>query len=286
MRSLFIVLAAVTVVVAACNPAAAPTIGPSTSSPAASGPAGSAEPTTTAGSTSPSTPPLGRGDAASVAVDGLELSVAPEAGSSPAGSLARGAVAFIAEVRQAEGGTWLQLLPLDPAGGPESGWTLTQGDGSAGLTRVELGCDAIGVDAARVATMSPGLALACYHEPFTIEAWIIDCNCDIDGGYVDPEWLGTTVIKNPATGQPTTALLVNPGSPVPGDPSEWLMVHLDPAGDYPDPLPFGQDVLVTGSFDHPAAASCKAPPDVEIVPEDPVLYCRTAFAITAIKLAP
>ena len=221
-----------------------------------------------------------------MAVDALELNESPETGSAPAGSLVRDTVVFIAEVQRADGATWFQLLPLDPAGGPESGWALIRGGGSGELTAVEVGCNSIGVDASTVASMSPGNALACYDEPFTIEAWIVDCNCDIDGPFVVPEWFGTPNVQNPSTGQPTTALLVNPGTPVPEDTADWLIVHLDPAGTYPDPLPFEQDVQVTGTFDHPAAASCAAPPGVEIVPPDPVLYCRSTFAITAIEPAP
>ncbi len=222
-----------------------------------------------------------------MAVDALALSKSPETGSAPIGSLPRDTSVFIAEVTQADGATWFQIVPSDPVGGIESGWARIQGDGSAELTRIELGCDSIGVRADTIPSLSPGNALACYSKPFDFVAWIVACNCDIDGGYVDPEWLGTTVVRDPATGQPTTALLVEPGSPVPDDSSDWLVVHLDPAGDYPDPLPFKQNVLVTGSFDHPAAATCKAPVGVEAgVPRDPVLYCRTTFSITAIKPSP
>jgi hypothetical protein len=285
VRPLFTVIAVVTIILAACT-ASSGTPSPSAAAPASASPTASdasPEPTVADPTDSPA-PPLGRGSSASVAVDSLALSEAPATDSTPAGSLARDKVVFIAEVVQADGATWFQLLPSDPGSGPESGWAAIGGDGSAQLTRIELGCDSIGVDAATVAAMSPFTALACYSKPFDFEAWIVDCNCDIDGPFVDPDWLGAMVIKNPATGQPTTALLVNPGSPVPGDSADWLMVHLDPAGDYPDPLPFEQNVLITGSFDHPAAASCKAPAGVEIVPKDPVLYCRTTFAITEIKL--
>ena len=232
-------------------------------------------------------PALGRGESATVAVDALELSEAPESVAALAGSLPRNTFVFISEVLQADGATWFQILPSDAVDGIESGWARIQGDGSGQLTRIERGCDAIGTSATMIATMSPGQALACYSHPVDFEAWIVGCNCDIDGGYVDPEWLGTNLVENPSTGRPTSALLVEPGSPVPGDSSDWLFVHLDPAGNYPDPLPFEQDVLITGSFDHPAAASCKAPTDVEVgVPKDLVLFCRTAFAITEIKLGP
>ncbi len=281
MRTLVSIIAAAAFLITSCG---AP-VNTATASPAPATP----PPATPilASPTAPSPDDLTADTVARVTADTLALSESPGADSDPAGSLPRDSVVFVAAARDLDGATWLQLLPLNPGGGPESGWAAANADSDGALERCELGCDSIGVDAALVAAMSPGLALACYAKPFTIEAWIVDCNCDLDGGYVDPEWLGTTSVPNPSTGRPAIALLVNPGSPVPGDSSNRLIVHLDPAGDHPDPLPFEQDVLMTGAFDHPAAETCKAPPDVEVgVPPDPVFYCRTQFAITAIRPAP
>ena len=64
-------------------------------------------------------------------------------------------------------------------------------------------------------------------------------------------------------------------------PVEPLQLHADPAGVYPDPVPFGEPVRVTGQFNHPAAAACAKSHYVQ--DDVPTVDCRTVFAVTAIE---
>ena len=130
--------------------------------------------------------------------------------------------------------------------------------------------------------MSLGDRLACYAEPFTFTARIVDCNCDIDGGFVEPQWLGIDSVTGPG-GDSVTAVLVDEDQTVaPPNAEDWLLLRLDPAATVPSPLPFGKVVEITAQFDHPAAETCVIPEGVEN-PKDPVLECRIAMAVTGIK---
>ena len=63
-----------------------------------------------------------------------------------------------------------------------------------------------------------------------------------------------------------------------GEPDDWFALNLDPTGQHPDVLPVGKVVQVTGTFDHPAAASCT----VTDMGGEPVSTqdCRLKFAVT------
>jgi hypothetical protein len=282
------VLAVAAIVLAGCAvPAALPTSSPvpemiappSPHAPASAPPASAPPPASLSPTPAASTPPAIVLDSAAVATTDLELHEEPDAASDPAGVVAAGTNAWIAS-EAADGDGWYQLVPLDASEtGWRSGW-LTKANANADLQPIELGCDSIGVSVSLLAGLSPGARLACYDEPFTFAARIVDCNCDIDGGYVLPEWLGVYSLPG-SDGQPITALLVDESETAPQQSTEdWLLLHLDPAGQAPDPLPLGQVVQVTGQFDHPAAATCANPPGYEIVSPDPVLDCRTSLAIT------
>lgn len=261
------------------------------SSPASASP-GSPSPSATL----PSPAPIVAGSVVRVNYDAVQLNEGPEPESDPAGSLPVGSMAYVATAISAGGTTSLQLLPLDPGLGPTAGWApiAETGPPDVGgvdddppqLEIVEYGCDSIGVDVDLIVALSPGEALACYSRPFTFAARIVDCNCDMDGGIINPSWFGIDTYTNPATGQPTTPILVEESATEPPeDTTQWLLLHLDPAAESPDPLPFGAVVEFTAQFDHPAAASCTVPQDVEAgIPGDPVLYCRTRLAVTGILM--
>ena len=107
------------------------------------------------------------------------------------------------------------------------------------------------------------------------------CNCDVDGGYLEPAWLGTTSL--PDIGTP---LLVEPDESTPSH-EEGIWAHIDPSGSYPDPLPVDVPVEVTGQFDHPAAQTCRSADgvDEEFRVDEPVVHCRTTFAVISLEVA-
>jgi hypothetical protein len=159
-----------------------------------------------------------------------------------------------------------------------TGWVASQGrDADPWLVPGEAKCPPLPTDVGSVLHATAGARLACFSRiPITFEARLIHCNCDIDGGFFHPGWFG---------GGDSPYLLIDPTetSP-PEDYDDWLIVDRDPAGTYPDVLPVGQVVRVTGMFDHPAAEGClyqDVPTDV-MGPPTPSSACRFMFATTAI----
>ena len=57
-------------------------------------------------------------------------------------------------------------------------------------------------------------------------------------------------------------------------------LHVDPLGSYPDPMPYGVPVNVTGQFDHPAASACTVYHYFK--DNTPSVYCRMVFAVTGV----
>jgi hypothetical protein len=86
---------------------------------------------------------------------------------------------------------------------------------------------------------------------------------------MNPGWFGVTEVR----------FLADPSQSRPvADVDDALLVVLDPAGTYPDPVPMGSVLDVTGMFDHPAAAGCTTT-DGPITERTP--SCRFAFAVTS-----
>jgi hypothetical protein len=284
MRITAIAALAAVLVIGCASPGASPSGPSSTKSPRPtdSGPPSAVPPPapSEAPQVSPSAARIGVGTAVSAGAD-IELRAGPDPASDPTGTVQSGSTAWIATERLANGTTWYQVVPLDPAASWMPGW-VASAEADASLSPINLGCDAIGVSASLLAGLSLGDRLACYAEPFTFAARIVDCNCDIDGGFVEPEWLGVSGVTGP-DGRVTALLVDENRTAAPSDTREWLLLRLDPAATAPDPVPFGTLVEITGQFDHPAAASCVVPEGVEMHPADPVLECRTSFAVTAIK---
>ena len=59
-----------------------------------------------------------------------------------------------------------------------------------------------------------------------------------------------------------------------------MALHADPLQTYPDPLPIGPPVDVTGMFGHPAASACTVYHYFK--DNTPSVHCRQVFAVTAI----
>ncbi len=172
----------------------------------------------------------------------------------------------------ASGYAWYEVVQLTSRTLPR-GWVASAGrDGVPWIAPGAFDCPPPPTDVRSLAALPAGVGLACFSRvPITVQARLVDCNCDVDGGGYTPSWF--------SWGGGTSELLVAPEvtSPPP-DTDDWFVLNLDPAGEHPDVLPVGRVVEVTGVFDHPAAASCtRAEIDSEPVPSQD---CRLAFAVT------
>ena len=171
----------------------------------------------------------------------------------------------------ASGYDWYEVAPLAWPTLP-SGWVASASrDGDPWIAVDDFDCPPQPTDVRSLTALPPAVGLACFpRKPITVKARLIGCNCDIDGGWLVPEWFHFRVSDN---------LLVGPGvTRVPSDSNDWFGLSLDPAGEHPDMLPVGEIVEVTGMFDHPAAAHCT----LHELDEDPVPSgdCRLVFAVT------
>lgn len=181
----------------------------------------------------------------------------------------------------ASGYTWHQVVPLTSAAPSleyrgsaalPSGWVASASrDGVPWIAASVADCPPLPIDFRSLAALPPAVGLVCFPQlPITVEARLISCNCDIDGGWYTPFWFS----RWGASG-----LLVEPDvTSAPPDMADWFALNLDPAGEHPDVLPIGEVVEVTGIFDHPAAASCTwTEMDGDPVPTQ---GCRLEFAVT------
>ena len=177
----------------------------------------------------------------------------------------------------ASGYTWYEVAPLASRSLPR-GWVASASrDGERWLGVDDFACPPLPTDFRTLAALPAGVGLACFPGmPITVEARLLACNCDVDGGRFEPSWFtfgGGPLLVEPAQTQP------------PSDVADWFPLHMDPAGHHDDVLPVdgvypdpGQIVEVTGVFDHPAAASCMlAEMDGELAPSHD---CRLTFAVT------
>jgi hypothetical protein len=178
----------------------------------------------------------------------------------------------------ASGYTWYQVVPLSARTLP-SGWVaIADRDGMPWVEPGAFDCPVTPRDLHSLASLAAGVGLACFPQvPITVRARIVSCNCDIDGAWYTPSWF--------YLGSGPPGLLVEPdsgASAVSMNPGDWFVLNLDPNGEKPETLPVGKVVVITGVFDHPAAASCtRTDMDSEPVPSQ---GCRLAFAVT--KLVP
>lgn len=185
----------------------------------------------------------------------------------------------------AAGYAWYEVAPLTSAA-PDlefrgsdtlpSGWVASAGrDGEPWIAITKFDCPPMPTDFRSLAALPPAVGLACFARvPITVRARVISCLCDIDGAWYTPFWF----LRNE-----DPHLLVEPDvtSPPP-DWDDWFGLNLDPAGEHPEAVPEGKVVVVTGIFDHPAAASCTVTAmDGEPVPSR---GCRLEFAVTRLAV--
>ena len=172
----------------------------------------------------------------------------------------------------ASGYAWYEVVPLTSRNLP-SGWVASADrDGERWIARDDFDCPPLPTDFRSLAALPPGVGLVCFpQQPITVEARLLECNCDVDGSWYTPDWF--------YLGSGSPILLVEPGVPaVPTDVADWFVLNLDPTGEHPDVLPKGDVVEVTGIFDHPAASTCtRTEMDGQPVPSQ---GCRLEFAVT------
>ena len=177
------------------------------------------------------------------------------------------------------------MLPLGSRDLPQGWVAAASRDGEPWLEAGSFECPAPPADFRTLANLPAGVGLACFPgAPITVEARLVSCNCDVDGGWYNPAWF--TFGGGP--------LLVPPGrTTAQSDTADWFPLHMDPAGHHDDVLPasladqpdLGQIVEVTGVFDHPAAAACTFT-DIGEEPGEPAPTndCRSKFAVTNLRV--
>jgi hypothetical protein len=176
----------------------------------------------------------------------------------------------------ASGYTWYSVAPLSVSKlDLRTGWIASASlQGAPWIEVTALECPPEPADVQGLLDLTLGARVGCFGgQPITIQARLVECNCDVDGGSYDPAWFGSS-------GQPV--LLVDPSeTQAPTDTDDWLVLLLDPDGEAPDPLPIGELVEVAGMFDHPAARGClfQGPENAPQVPTDD---CRYRFATTSL----
>lgn len=187
--------------------------------------------------------------------------------------LPRGTRLFVLEGPvQASGYDWYHVSPISLGQGAPEGWVAKGSrDGVPWLETGSVTCAAAPTTVPALAALTPGHRLACFgRQSITVRGKFLNCQCEIDGPPMDPSWFGVSEVR----------FLADPSRSGPlGDVDDALWVVLDPAGTYPDPVPLGQVLDVTGMFDHPAAAACTMS-DGALSERTP--SCRFAFAVTSI----
>jgi hypothetical protein len=192
-----------------------------------------------------------------------------------------GATLYVLDGPEAGSGyAWYEVAPVSSKTLP-IGWVAsTDRDGEPWIETGAFECPLAPTDFRSLARLPAGVGLACFPQvPITVEARLVECNCDADGSWFTPSWFFL------GSGSPT--LLVDPDASdttVSMNPEEWFALNLDPNGEKPDVLPVGEVVEVTGMFDHPAAAGCtRTEMDGEPAPTQ---GCRLEFAVTKLVARP
>lgn len=170
---------------------------------------------------------------------------------------------------------WYEVVPIS-SGDLPMGWIAAASrSGDPWLAADEVDCPPTPTNVTSLAALPSGARLACFSRtPITVRARVLKFDCDPTGGWLTPDWFancGPLILVEPSETRP-------PERP----PEAQLDLSLDPDGRYPDPVPVGSVVTVTGMFDHPAAADCKAY-DMAVEADVPSQACRFKFAVTAIE---
>jgi len=276
------------------NPSAATTPGLSPGAPAGA----SASTDGQSPSASPSEPASGQlalESVAEVVTDDLRVRSAPGVSDTSIilePLLSRGKMLYVVDGPVGDSGyEWYEVLTFDvdltPPGATidedivEDGWVAAADkNGEPWIQAAAPDCQPTPTVVTDLVAMDGVTALACFGGmPLTLAARILDCEsspelrdamwcgADTGGASFQPEWFDRGFMF----------LVPEEGA---FDQDSMLELHADPLGTYPDPLPIGVPVNVTGQFNHPAASACTVYHYFKS--DTPSVHCRAQFAVTAV----
>jgi hypothetical protein len=182
----------------------------------------------------------------------------------------------------ADGYAWYQVAPIGTDFPNAWGWVAAASrDGEPWLTSGSTICPPLPADVTMLYAYDFGTEMACFgREPITLIGRILACNCEMDPGEnIAPRSFRWQFMPDHAG----PLLLTPPGTQSTSDYMSYAaLLRLATDAATPDSIPVGEDVQVTGMFDHPAAADCRY--DEEFDGEaEPSPYCRGLFLVTSIK---
>ena len=179
----------------------------------------------------------------------------------------------------ASGYVWYEVVPLTSRDSP-SGWVASSSrDGEPWIAVAAFDCPPVPSDVRSLAALPAGVGVACFSRvPITVAARLVSCECEIDGSWYTPFWFHLNEGPERLVEPTATRGPLDKDDWFGFNRTDWFGLNLDPAGEHPDVLPEGKVVVLTGMFDHPAAANCtRTDMDGEPVPSH---GCRLKFAVT------
>jgi hypothetical protein len=183
---------------------------------------------------------------------------------------------------------WYQVSPIGTSEPERWGWVAAASrEGEAWLAPGKATCPPKPSDVRSVASIDYGTAVACFGgERITFDARVLPWDGSIDPGEnTRPAMFQYRYAhEGNAAGFGGGPLLLTPKGTAPGagSPLDDLLLRVAARAPGSDPLPIGDDVVVTGMFDHPAAAGCRADEDYDGEREASPM-CRGLFLVTAME---
>ena len=135
-----------------------------------------------------------------------------------------------------------------------------------------------------VVAIDPDERLDCFgDQALTFRGWVMFSERGGVCNGMQPQWLDPT--RNCSAWEEVATERVDFPPP---EGTQAITVFVDPEADAPGiPWPAFEQIEVTGSFDHPAAHTCTAPPgSTDDEQAQLVLQCRSQFVVTRAELVP
>lgn len=235
---------------------------------------------------------LSGGEVAIVVADALRMRSKPSVNSDSdkfKPMLPKGTALYVlAGPKHGSGYRWYQVAPIGTSEPGRWGWVAAASRaGKAWLAPGKATCPPRPTDARTVAALDFGTAIACFGgERITFDARVLPWDGSIDPGEnIRPAMFQYRYAHDgDSAGLGGGPLLLAPKGAAPGTGSVDADLLLRVAAKAPgsSPLPIGDDVVVTGMFDHPAAADCRADEDYD-GDREPSPACRGFFLVTAME---
>lgn len=285
---------------AACSQPGAAIPTPSTSASLAAGPPSASSTPETATAVPPPTPTASTppppvafkgGDTAVVLADAVRMRAEPSTDNAATrlAMLPKGTQLYVLDgPRQGSGYDWYQVAPIATSKAERWGWVpVASRDGAPWLASGTAACPPKPSDVRAVSSLDFGTAVACFGgQAITFGARVLPLDGSIDPGEnIRPAMFQYRYAHDDgATGLGGGPILLTPKGTAPGTGSvdEDLLLRLADKAPGSSPLPIGDDVIVTGMFDHPAAADCRADEDYD-GNREPSPVCRGFFLVTSIR---